>query len=175
MHKLYQLRAVHYLLLLLSLSLLTACGFHLRTQAKIPTALNPLYVQSIDPYGQLTLELKQILRTQGITLVDSRRDAKYTLEIQKIDTITTTLSQSASTSTTQYTLYYNVTYAISRQDGTIVYGPKTIRSQRNYTVNQSQVLSSDAQVQSLTQEMEHDTISLMFDQLSSQDALSKVT
>lgn len=174
MQKLSQLHWLRYLLLILFMSLLTACGFHLRTQARLPAALNPLYIQSVDPYGQLTLELKQILRTQDITLVDKRKDAKYTLEIQKATTSTTTLSQSASTSTTQYTLYYYVTYAITNQDGTAVYGPKTITSQRNYTVNQSQVLSSDAQIQSLTEEMEHDSISLMFDQLSSQDALSKI-
>jgi LPS-assembly lipoprotein len=163
-----------YLLLLMSISLVTACGFHLRTQALFPTALNPLYVQSGQPYSALTLELKQILQSQDIKLVDRRKDAKYTLEIRDQSTSTATLSQSASSSTTQYILYYHVAYAITRQDGTVVFGPKTITSQRNYTVNQAQVLSSDSQVASLTAEMQHDTISLMFDQLSSQDALSKI-
>lgn len=163
-----------YLILLMSLSLITACGFHLRTQVLLPTALNPLYIQSNEPYNPLTLELKQILQSQNIVLADRRKDAKYTLEIQDQSTSTATLSQSASSSTTQYILYYHVTYAITSQDGKAVFGPKTITSQRNYTVNQAQVLSSDSQVASLTAEMQHDTISLMFDQLSSQDALSKV-
>ena len=156
------------------MSLLSACGFHLRTQALFPTSLNPLYIQSDQPYSALTLELKQILQSQGIKLAESRKEAKYTLEIRDQSTSTATLSQSASSSTTQYILYYHVTYAITRQDGTVAFGPKTITSQRNYTVNQAQVLSSDAQVASLTSEMQHNTISLMFDQLSSQEALSKI-
>lgn len=167
-------RYFRYALLLVSISLITACGFHLRTQALFPTALNPLYIQSGQPYSPLTLELKQILQSQGIKLVERRQDAKYTLEIRDQSTSTATLSQSASSSTTRYILYYHVTYAITLQNGTVVFGPKTITSQRNYTVNQAQVLSSDAQVASLTSEMQHDTISLMFDQLSSQEALSKI-
>lgn len=167
-------RYASYLVLLIGVSLITACGFHLRTQALFPPALNPLYVQSNQPYSPLTLELKQILQSQNIVLVESRKDAKYTLEIRDQSTTTATLSQSASSSTTQYILYYHVTYAITRQDGTVVFGPRTITSQRNYTVNQAQVLSSDSQVASLTAEMQHDTISLMFDQLSSQDAVSKI-
>lgn len=167
-------RHVRYLCILMMLSLVTACGFHLRTQAIFPTALNPLYVQSSDPYGALTLELKQILRSQGIQLVEHRKEAKYTLEIRNQSTSTSTLSQSASSSTTQYILYYNLTYAITKQDGTVAFGPKTITSQRNYTVNQAQVLSSNTQVDALTTEMQHDTISLMFDQLSSQQALSQI-
>lgn len=167
-------RYVCYLFLLTTLSLVTACGFHLRTHATFPTGLNPLYIQSGDPYGALTLELKQILRSQDIKLVDSRKQAKYTLEIRNEYTTTATLSQSASTSTTQYILYYNVIYAVTRQDGTVAFGPRTITSQRNYTVNQAQVLSTDSQVASLTEEMQHDTISLMFDQLSSQQALGQI-
>ena len=107
-------------------------------------------------------------------LVDSRKDAKYTLEIRGETTSTDTLSQSASSSTTQYVLYYTVTYAITRQDGTVVFGPKTVSNQRNYTVNQAQVLSSNSQVTALTEEMQHDAISLMFDQLSSKQALTQI-
>ncbi len=167
-------RMLFCLLLATMISLISGCGFHLREHATFPKALNPLYIDSVVPYSELTLELKQILKSQGIVLVDSRKDAKYTLEIRGETTSTDTLSQSASSSTTQYVLYYTVTYAITRQDGTVVFGPKTVSNQRNYTVNQAQVLSSNSQVTALTEEMQHDAISLMFDQLSSKQALTQI-
>lgn len=162
-----------FLLCLLTM-FLSACGFHLRSTATLPTAFNPLYVQSSDPYGAFTLELRQILKTQHITLVDRRADAKYTLEIRGENTSTSVLSESASSNTKQYILYYTVTYAVSRADGTVVFGPKIITSQRNYTVNENQVLSTDTEQQALISEMQHDTIALLFAQLGSADALSKI-
>src|SRR6266446_4020830 len=60
---------------------LASCGFHLRGQPPLAPSLKYLYIQTKDPYGQLTKYLKQYLKMSGVAVVDSSSEASTTLEI----------------------------------------------------------------------------------------------
>src|SRR5262245_6742504 len=53
------------LVLLLSVLLLSACGFHPRAQLDLPDSLGPLRVETADPYSPLGLELAAALERAG--------------------------------------------------------------------------------------------------------------
>ncbi|MAZ38939.1 MAG: hypothetical protein CMF49_02380 [Legionellales bacterium] len=154
--------------------LLTACGFHLRTQEPLPPELHTLYIDSANPYGNLTLELKQILKSLDTQLVDSAQDAPITLRIFGEQYVSDVLSESASSSTEQYTLHYQVQYELLSKTGKVLFGPKIIHNQRNYTVNENQVLSTDSEQESLQTEMQHDAVFTLLRQLSAPETQKKL-
>ena len=161
-------------LFILTLSL-TACGFHLRTQPPLPPEFKTLYIKSDDPYGQLTLQLEQILQSMGVKIVDTSKEAPVTLKIFNEQYTTSILSESASSSTKQYTLYLVVQYEILNNKGKILFGPKTVKEQSNYTVNENQVSSTDTQQASLKEEMQRDAVFSILMQLGSKDAMSAIS
>ena len=162
------------LLLLLTLSL-SACGFHLRKQPPLPPELKTLYVQSDQPYELLTLQLTQILRSMGVTLVDTAKEAPVTLKIFNERYTTSILSESASSSTKQYTLFLTVQYQMQNSSGKVLFGPKTVREQSNYTINENQVSSTNTQQNSLKEEMQRDAVFSILMQLGSTDAINAVS
>lgn len=161
-------------LFLLTLSL-TACGFHLRSQPPLPPELKTLYVQSDDPYGQLTLQLEQILQSMGVTIVDTSKEAPVTLKIFNEQYTTSILSESASSSTKQYTLYLIAQYEVLNNKGKILFGPKTVKEQSNYTVNENQVSSYNTQEDSLKEELQRDAVFSILMQLGSTDAVNAIS
>lgn len=149
--------------------LIAGCGFKLRSEKPLPPQLHSLYLVSSVPYGLLTLQLKQVIQSLGVQLIADPKEAQVTLRIFGENYITKTLTQSASASTKEYTLYYQVQFQLEDKAGKIIYGPKLITTFRNYMVNDEQVLSSTVEQQSLQAEMQRDTMYQIINQLSSQD------
>lgn len=154
---------------------IASCNFHLRGSTPLPPQLKTLFIQSDDPYGQLTLELKQILRSADVTLVNTAEQAPYTLKIFEENYNSTVLSESASSETKQYVLHYSLKYQLATKSGTVIYGPSQLNEERNYTVNENQVLSIDTQQATLKQEMQNDMVFRMLTQLSSAQARSALS
>src|SRR5438552_2084186 len=86
-------------LIILVSFLLTSCGFHLRGQFPLSPILNNLYIQTQDPYGQLTRNLREYLKVSGVRLVNSRDEATSVLTILS----ETTSQQLIGISGTQHT------------------------------------------------------------------------
>ena len=162
------------LLFLLTLSL-SACGFHLRKQPPLPPELKTLYLQSEQPYELLTLQLTQILQSMGVTLVDTPKEAPVTLKIFNERYTTSVLSESASSSTKQYTLFLTVQYEMLGTNGKVLFGPKTVKEQSNYTINENQVSSTNTQQNALKEEMQRDAVFSILMQLGSTDAINAVS
>jgi LPS-assembly lipoprotein len=155
-----------FMLICLTLSL-TACGFHLRGTDHLPPTFNKVYIDSQSPYDTFTLTLTQLLKSMNIQLVTSAEKAPVTLKVFDKNLTTSVLSESASSSTKQYILHLAITYQLQNAQGAILYGPKTLHNQRDFTVNENQVLSTDAHQQMLSVEMERDAVFMLLMQLGS--------
>jgi outer membrane lipopolysaccharide assembly protein LptE/RlpB len=90
-----------------------------------------------------------------------------TLRIFDKNFSTSVLSESASSSTKQYILHLAISYQLQNAQGQILYGPKTLHNQRDFTVNENQVLSTDQHQQMLSIEMERDAVFMLLMQLGS--------
>lgn len=155
------------LFLLMTLFLIAGCGFHLRGNVNLSDSLKQLYVASSDPYGPITLQLKQILGHSGVELHDNPGPQITTLTVKNERYKTTTFSQSASAQTTQYTLVLSLDYSLEDNKGNLLYGPKTISTQQNYTVNQDAVLTTGTQEDITRSSLQKQAVYLLLEQLSS--------
>jgi LPS-assembly lipoprotein len=60
---------------------LSACGWHIRGAMEMPKNLSQLYVTAIDSKGALITELRQLLKTNRVSLVTDSEEANYSLYI----------------------------------------------------------------------------------------------
>lgn len=149
--------------------LITACGFKLRNEKPLPPELRVLAVESGTPYGLLTIQLKQLIRSLGVRIATDPTEAQMTLRIFDEAYRTITLSQSASASTKEYTMFFEVQFQLQDTKGKVLFGPRKIVASRNYMVNTDQVLSSTTEQETLQKEMQRDAVYQILNQLSSDD------
>ena len=60
---------------------LSACGWHVRGSIELPKNLTQLYVTAVDSKGALVTELRQLLKTNRVSVVADSVDANYSLYI----------------------------------------------------------------------------------------------
>lgn len=119
-------KAFIYLLMLL---LATACGFHLRGQTPIPTALKTLFLTTESGMPNFDRSLQRALKKAEITIVSNSTIADDILEL-KISAVTLSdkvLSTDSDNETSSITRTLTTTYFIRAKDGKSLYGPRTVR------------------------------------------------
>ena len=134
-----------------------------------------MYIDTNNPYDTLALDLKQILRRQGVDVTDSPQGAAVSLKLFSETYHRDTLSESASSSTKEYQLTYQVSYELIAPSGAMIYGPHVIETHRKYIINEDQVTSSNSQQTLLRQEMQRDVMYQLLNQLSSPDVELAIT
>jgi LPS-assembly lipoprotein len=138
------------------------CGFHLRQPMPLAQPLKNIYVQSPDPYGDLTHNIKQYLRMSGVHLAASPKEAATILNITQEVLSQDLLSINSSQQTRQYNLRLFVTFEITDAQGKALAGPHTIGELRPLTLQSNQILAGSNQATQLYHDMRRSlTYSLM--------------
>ena len=153
--------------LIISLCLLTACGFQLRGAMELPPQLHILYLQSNNPYGEFTRALRSSLAISNIKVVDDPTQAPYTLNILTDSLTTHQTSVGGSQQTRDYLATYTVKYDIQTSEGVTLYGPVSVSDQTTITVNENEVLTNSNKLTSAKQTMEQNLLNKMRFQLTS--------
>ncbi len=160
------MRILFWILLCLCLS---SCGFHQRTAPTLSPPLQTIYIQTNDPYGQLTKNLHLYLKMSGVHLAKTQSDATSTLEILSENTSEQLLNISGTQSTRQYNLTLTVTYRIMDNRGNVLVDTQTATETRPLTINANQMLSGSNQAVSLYQQMRQVIIYDIISRLASRD------
>lgn len=142
----------HFLLLIVAL-FLTGCGFHLQGETRLAPPLHNLYLQTTDPYGYLTRNLKQYLKMSKVRLVSSPAHADTILVISRDDAVQEFLSISGTNQTRQYRLKVTVVFEITNAKGQVIVPPQTLAEDRTITIQANQVLGSSNETTLLYQQM----------------------
>lgn len=166
---------MHKYFLLILCFLLSSCGFHARGPMVLCPPLQNLYLQTADPYGQLTRNLLLYLKMSGVHLAKTPADATSILEILGENTSEQLLNISGTQTTRQYNLILTVTYRITDSRGNLLVGTQTATEIRPLTIDANQMLSSSNQAISLYQQMRQAIVYDIMSRLASREISALLT
>lgn len=136
--------------------LLSACGFHLRGQATLP--FNTLYVQA-EPTSVFALQLKRAVRAGSATRVTTRPgEAEAVLQILNELQEKVILSLGSGGRVREFQLRYRVQYRLTDEKNREHIPASEISLKRDYSFNDEQALSKEAEEALLYRDMRNDAV-----------------
>lgn len=155
--------------------LISGCHFHARGPLPLAPAMHDLYLESQDPYGQLTRNLKQFLKVSGVHLLQKREDANVVLIILSEVTSQQLISISGTQQTRQYNLVLNVSYQLITPQGKPLTTPQLSSETRTLTIKADQILAGSNEANALYDQMRQAVVYDIMSRLSSKDIMAQLT
>jgi len=151
-------------LLLLTVLLLSACGFHLRGQAGMP--FDTLYLDAANPGTPFIADLRRNLEANKVRLVSSANEADVVLNIVLEIPEKQILTLGGSGRVNEFQLRYRVSlraYDLKQQDWIPA---EEMLLRRDYIYDDTQVLAKEAEEALLYQSMRSDMVQQIVRRLS---------
>lgn len=124
------------------LLMVSGCGFQLRGSGAAAAALPSVHVIASGPTAEFAPVLTRNMRQAGAQIAAARSDAGVVVDIVDLSRSRRALGASSSGNTRDYQIAYQLSYRLSREDGSAIADSQVISAQRNLIVNESAVLSS---------------------------------
>ena len=131
------------LLCLLTLGLLSACGFQLRKELVLPASLASIRVEAPDPNGALQRQLEAALRRAGATAVQGEGGA--VLRVVSATLEQRPLTVGASGRVQEFLLQYRAEVELVDAAGATVLPRQSIELDREYSFDTAAALGSPAE------------------------------
>ncbi|MDM8547227.1 hypothetical protein QUF61_12090 [Candidatus Venteria ishoeyi] len=157
---------IQYTLLCGLLLLLTACGFQLRGEVKLPETLQPIYVasQNADLLAAMT---RLRLQEHAVAMTQTPDQAGLLLTLSQESQEERTFTVSALSGKLQEVeLHYRVALQVKDSNGKLWIPAETIHLQRTFAFDEQAVLAKYSERQVLIEEMRHDIVSQVLRRLS---------
>ena len=153
-------------LLISLITLLSACGFHLRQPITFSPQLQTIYITTTEPNSAFIQVLKRTLLANGLKLTDKANSATATLHVLNIQEANQLTSLRGGGSAGQYTSSATITFSVTNAKGQVLLPPNTVSQSSEYSSNATQVLSSSSQSQELISQMQQDLADKIINQLA---------
>jgi LPS-assembly lipoprotein len=146
-------------LVVLTVLLLSACGFQLRgSDGKANLPFKTIFV-GVPENSPLGTELKRNLRGSGATtIVTDRQAADAIVDITADSRDKAILSLNSQGRVREYTLYYRVTFRVTDVPGKELLGPTQIVLKRDISFNEAQVIAKEKEEEILYRDMQSDAV-----------------
>jgi LPS-assembly lipoprotein len=151
--------------MMISVLLLTGCGFHLRETLNIAEQYQPLCIEPLnvsDPFQRI---LRQQLKAHHVRLATSENTQAVRLHIQQAST-ERALAYSTTGQTNRIILQFTLTYHITDPQGNILFPETLLQAERELTFNPNMTLSTDQERQQLLTDLWRDTATQLIQQLA---------
>lgn len=165
-HAVIKLAFIFYLTLAL-----VGCGFHLRGDMKLPPELHTFYLTGSSPYSSFIQQMRQVLRSSGITLVDSQEKSPVTLFVQSDNLSWSQTTIGSSGSLRDYSVTYTVTYTLLDSAGNVLVGPLSVNSSETVTALGNELLENSNKLKQSQKDLERSVITKMIFQISSKNTV----
>jgi len=140
---------------LLLVSLLSACGFHLREEARLPVGMQQVAIEGADASSPLGRDLRKALARSGARLVEGPGEPHAILRIGSNTIRTDVLSVGGNARANEFTIRYHVEFDVLGATGDLLVARQTIELSRDFTFDATQALGIAAEQDLLTEELQH--------------------
>lgn len=141
------------------------CGFQLRGQAPLPTALTRPWLDSADRYSPLHAALVARLKAAGAELAPDAATATAVIRVHVDRTGRELLSVAAGNKPGEYEVYYAAEYSVSAA-GQELLPRQQVRLTRDYGYDEATVLAKEHEEQSLRAALADEIAALMLRRFS---------
>ncbi|MEM7026853.1 MAG: LPS assembly lipoprotein LptE [Pseudomonadota bacterium] len=137
-----QFQTMQHLLLLLTISSLTACGFQLRGAQLSGFTASNIYVEQ-ERAARLSEQVKLQLEGAGVKLMENPQDASYVISLKNENFERSVLSVSAATGKVEeYLITYTASMDASERGGEQLVSNDVIKLSRDYAFDEGAVLGT---------------------------------
>ena len=156
----YNRSRICLLVLLVSLGL-SACGFRLAGTAELPPQLASIYLVTSDFSNSQRNLLKRRLNNAGASLVEQLESQAVQLNVSLKSIPDRELATGARTGTSVKRISRSLSFNVKAADGTTLLEPQILNQQRDASLDDDNLLSSDREKETVTRDLEQ----ALFDQL----------
>ncbi len=160
-------RTATFLLLAVATVLLTACGFHLRGEARLPPGMERVYVESADPFGPLKRNIEHALERSGAKIANASGDGIAEIKLSAVSIAPIVRSVSGTARVNEFTMLYHVELQITDAAGKVVLPKQVIEQSRIFTFDQTQAIGTAAEQDEIKKEMERDMVQVVLRKIES--------
>ena len=146
--------------LLLVLSLINNCGFHLAGEGEFSSEIKNTHVRAQSSSKELVRLLEKNLRSNHVNIVDAE-SATALLQILSEETERVVLTLDNVGKAREYELLLKITFEVKRPDNSILLEPQIIDLNRDFVFNKSDLLGANEEEQELFSEMRNDAAKLI--------------
>jgi LPS-assembly lipoprotein len=143
---------------LITTTLVSACGWHLRGSSGVPLDINSVFVTAEDSYGSLISSLKQSLASSQVKSAAKASDAQYTIVLSNETQDRRTVSVGNNAFAAEYELTLSVDYVIQDSDGNIISAKSTASSFRAYDFDRDAVVAKNEEERLILSEMRSNVV-----------------
>ena len=149
--------------LLLLISSLISCGFHLRGAADV--AFSSIFIQG----NTLVISKKLVksLNTNGVKVLPTAEGAELLLEMVGEESEKRILSLAGTGKVNEFELYYRVHYRTKHAAEALWSSTQTVESRRDFTYSDANLLAKQGEEKRLFESMQDDVLSNIMRKLSS--------
>ena len=145
---------------LLALTLISGCGFHLRGQADLPPELARTHIVGVSPHSEFAANLRQQLRANGVKIVAAEQSTS-TLRITLNQSGKRVLSVDQNGKALEFELYSVVAFEVTGQDKKMLLKNQTISLSRAFLFDVNDVLGKAEEEALLREDLQADVVRLM--------------
>jgi len=156
-----------FVLIMSSMILLSACGFHLKPPIQLITPLKVIYINTKTPYDPFVITLKRELEANGVDVVDKPTEATAILNVQSIDRNSGLASVMGSAQAGTYNVSMSVTFNIITPANVQLLPATTLSATQSYVSNATQIVSSGNTEFGLREQNQENIASQIINTLSS--------
>jgi LPS-assembly lipoprotein len=141
------------LAILLLVLLLTACGFQLRGEARLPPAMAETWLNVPDDSTAFVRELSLMLRANGVEVRERPDPAAAELRIFSERIAREALTISGQARVREFVLVFDLDFELRDADGAVLIPRETLRLMRDYSFDEQEILAATREEEFLRKDL----------------------
>jgi len=154
--------------ILLLLTMLTACGFKLRGDVELPPILQETYIESQNPFTGMARALRVELEAAGARIVDSSEQATAVLKIVNERSEMRILSVGSTGKASEYELFNEVSFQLTDRSGKMLIEQQNLRMIRDLVFDENQLLGKVSEAEQLHAQMRRSLARQIFTRINTE-------